>query len=52
MSPRARSQTQRALGSGFVIDKSGHILTNAHVVAQAQQVVGPGEALQRAAVDR
>src|SRR5919199_3614389 len=26
------TQTQRALGSGFVIDKAGHIVTNFHVV--------------------
>ena len=29
---------QRAIGSGFVIDKSGHIITNDHVVAGASSV--------------
>jgi S1-C subfamily serine protease len=29
---------QRALGSGFVIDKSGHIVTNFHVVDRAQDI--------------
>ena len=32
------AQTQQALGSGFVIDKSGHIVTNFHVVQGAQRV--------------
>ncbi len=32
------TQTQRAIGSGFVIDKSGHIITNDHVVAGASTV--------------
>jgi S1-C subfamily serine protease len=31
-------QTQEALGSGFVIDKDGHIVTNYHVVAGAKSV--------------
>jgi S1-C subfamily serine protease len=31
-------QTQKALGSGFVIDKAGHIVTNYHVIAGARSV--------------
>jgi S1-C subfamily serine protease len=31
-------QTQESLGSGFVIDKAGHIVTNDHVIAGAQKV--------------
>ncbi len=30
--------TQEALGSGFVVDKAGHILTNFHVVQGADQI--------------
>ena len=30
--------TSQALGSGFVIDKAGHIVTNYHVIAGAQKV--------------
>ena len=33
-----QTQKQTALGSGFVIDKAGHIVTNYHVVANAQSV--------------
>ncbi|MEZ5100227.1 MAG: trypsin-like peptidase domain-containing protein [Thermoleophilia bacterium] len=32
------SQTRQALGSGFVIDKAGHIVTNYHVVEGATEV--------------
>ena len=32
------SQPTRVLGSGFVIDKSGHVLTNYHVIAGASKV--------------
>ena len=33
-----QQQTQRALGSGFVLDKGGHIVTNYHVIAGAKSV--------------
>jgi len=36
--PFGGSQTQRALGSGFVIDKTGHIVTNYHVVQGARTI--------------
>src|SRR5262249_48678517 len=32
-------QTEKALGSGFVMDKAGHIVTNYHVVAGAKSVL-------------
>ena len=31
-------ETQRALGSGFVIDKEGHVVTNYHVVQGASKI--------------
>ena len=31
-------QTQRALGSGFVVDKDGYVLTNRHVIDEADQI--------------
>jgi serine protease Do len=36
--PRAREETQQGLGSGFIIDQRGTILTNNHVVAGADEV--------------
>jgi S1-C subfamily serine protease len=38
LSPFGGQQEQRALGSGFVIDKSGHIVTNHHVVEGATEI--------------
>jgi serine protease Do len=35
---RQRNQTQRSLGSGFIIDAQGHILTNRHVIEGADQI--------------
>ncbi len=37
--PRERIRKQPSLGSGFVIDDSGYILTNHHVVDHASEVV-------------
>src|ERR1044071_7938801 len=37
-SPFPQTQQAKALGSGFVIDKAGHIVTNYHVVAGARSV--------------
>jgi S1-C subfamily serine protease len=36
--PFGAAQTQRALGSGFVLDKAGHIVTNFHVVRGANAI--------------
>ncbi len=38
---------QGATGSGFVMDKLGHIITNNHVVAQADQDKGPIEVIDQ-----
>lgn len=35
---QSQSQVQEALGSGFVIDKQGHIVTNYHVVNGAKSI--------------
>jgi S1-C subfamily serine protease len=36
--PFGTAQMQRALGSGFVIDKAGHVVTNYHVVRGASTI--------------
>lgn len=37
-SGQSPAQPQQALGSGFVIDKAGHIVTNYHVIEGADQI--------------
>ena len=37
--PQERKERSTSLGSGFIIDKEGYILTNNHVVAQASEVM-------------
>ena len=38
MAPRRRTVTLTSLGSGFVLDSRGYVITNAHVVEQAAEV--------------
>jgi serine protease DegS len=36
--PRYRDRIERSLGSGVIVDESGHIVTNHHVIANADSV--------------
>ena len=36
--PRLQQRVQRALGSGVIVDESGHIITNNHVIANATSI--------------
>ncbi len=36
--PRYQQYVQRALGSGVIVDDSGHIITNNHVIAEATSI--------------
>jgi len=36
--PRYRRRIERSLGSGVIIDEQGHIVTNQHVIANADQI--------------
>ena len=38
---------QGATGSGFVLDDKGHVITNNHVVAQADEDDGPIEIIDQ-----
>jgi serine protease Do len=37
--PQGQARTEKALGSGFIVDSAGHIVTNNHVIAGATKVV-------------
>lgn len=37
--PNQQQRPKRGMGSGFVIDKEGHILTNYHVIEGAEEIV-------------
>ena len=38
LGPRYRQRVERALGSGVIVDSAGHIVTNHHVIAEADSV--------------
>ena len=43
-------RTENGLGSGVVLDRSGNIVTNAHVAGERHEVPGPGGRGHRAAL--
>src|SRR5215831_4415203 len=38
MSPRYRQRLEQSLGSGVIVDRAGHVITNHHVIASAQVI--------------
>jgi serine protease DegS len=38
LTPHYRQRIERSLGSGVIVDESGHIVTNHHVIANADQI--------------
>src|SRR5438105_4439519 len=36
--PRYRQRIERSLGSGMIVDEGGHIVTNHHVIANADSI--------------
>jgi Do/DeqQ family serine protease len=38
LGPRYRQRVERALGSGVIVDRDGHIVTNHHVIADADSI--------------
>jgi serine protease DegS len=38
LAPSYRNRTERSLGSGVIVDSDGHIVTNNHVIEEADQV--------------
>ncbi len=36
--PRYRQRVERSLGSGVILDQQGHIVTNQHVIANAEEI--------------
>ncbi|MEO7775200.1 MAG: trypsin-like peptidase domain-containing protein [Steroidobacteraceae bacterium] len=53
--PQYRQRTQSGLGSGVIVDREGHIVTNHHVIANATQIsvqLADGRATQAKVVGR
>ena len=36
--PQTRQRIERTLGSGVIVDEAGHIVTNHHVIANAESI--------------